>query len=141
MKEYTSRGPELENSSYLEFFLNTYEGEQMASSRKENETRGRQPNERVQYAEGAGKGAKRCVVRARGHETMAEFIGEWFPRDDDPDEGEFYSAWMLALLVPWRKMVDICGEDQAFSIRFERFKASTTKGNKDILKGIQYYWE
>ena len=69
----------MENSSFLDFFLNTYEGEQSTSSRKDKETRGRKASERVEYLEDAGREGRRRVIRAEGHETMVEFIGEWFP--------------------------------------------------------------
>ena len=141
MKEYITRGTELENSSFLDFFLNTYEGEQSTSSRKDNETRGRKASERVEYLEDAGREGRRRVIRAEGHETMVEFIGEWFPRNDNPEEAELYAAWMLALLIPWRKLEDIAGEDQMFSVRFERFKTNMNERTKDRLRGIQYYWE
>jgi len=64
--------------------------------------------------EESGRG-KRCrVVRQDGHETKAEFIGEWFPRNDDADDHELYCASMLAFFTPWRKLQDICPEGQTF---------------------------
>ena len=141
MKEYSDRGGGLEAYNYLDYFTNTYDGDPCRPPKNPTENRGQKPSVRVQYMEGSGRGEKCRVIRKGKHETKPEFIGAWFPRNDDPDNHELYSAWMLALLVPWRHMSDLCPETQSFSSRFQTFYTNTSKKNKDIMKNIQYYWQ
>ena len=141
MKEYTDRGVELEGLSYLDFFLNTYDGYPCPSTQHVKEMRGQKPSERVPYMEESGRGTKCRVIRKDGHEMMPEFIGEWFPRNDDLDSHKLYCAWMLAFFVLWRSMRDICPETQMFQERFKSFEAVASDQIKTILKDIQYYWE
>ena len=50
-----------------------------------------------------------CIVRTEGHETMPQFVGSWFPRNDVKETYLLYYACMLALLSPWNKLQDIKG--------------------------------
>lgn len=130
LKDYSQRGRELENFSFLEFSLNTYQ----ESKHVENPR-----NQRVHYIEGSGREHIARIVRSHGHETMPSFIGQWFPRNNDPRERVFYCASMMALLKPWRKLTDIEGD--GFESTFERWKDDTSKSNKDIMENIQFYHE
>lgn len=136
------RGTKLEKSSFLDFFLNTYEGE----VHEPRSARGAPSNERVPYLEGTGHG-KRCrIIRSAGHETMPNFIGEWFPRNNVARLHEFYCASALALLKPWRDISDLKTATETFQESLERYL--TTGGTKSereewarLLDNIQYYHE
>jgi hypothetical protein len=71
------RGEALENWSYLDYFLGTYNG--LVLKEKET-TRGHTPNIRVPYQEGCNWNGRCRVVRTAGHETMPYFPGRWFPK-------------------------------------------------------------
>ncbi|KAG1722365.1 hypothetical protein EDD22DRAFT_764812, partial [Suillus occidentalis] len=43
----------------------------------------------------------RRVIRSKGHHTLPNIVGPFFPRDD-PGHREYYCASILALLSPWR---------------------------------------
>lgn len=130
LKDYVERGVELENSNFLEFLLNTYAEKSSSMS---------PVNQRVRYIQGSGREEKCRVVRTIGHETMPNFVGKWFPRNDDSTEYPFYCASMLALLNPWRKMEDIKGHN--FKDSFDNWKMNCTESNKNIMENIQYYHE
>jgi len=76
LKDYVDRGAALDDMNLLSFFLNTYDGSMTEPSVGGP---GGPQSGRVPYLEGTGHG-KRCrVIHADGHETMPNFIGEWFP--------------------------------------------------------------
>ncbi|TFK80707.1 hypothetical protein K466DRAFT_503419, partial [Polyporus arcularius HHB13444] len=81
---------------------------------------GRRPNERVRYGETHPKyGTKQRIVRTKGHNTLPNFIGRYFPRRDDPDIHSFYCASMLALLKPWRDLAaDLKAPSETWSEAF-----------------------
>ncbi|KAG1866095.1 hypothetical protein F4604DRAFT_1585958 [Suillus subluteus] len=64
---------------------------------------GRPRNARVQYLSTHPKyGVRQRIICSQGHNTLPNFIGRYFPRQDDPDIYDFYCASMLLLLKPWR---------------------------------------
>jgi hypothetical protein len=120
LKEYVDRGPALAEMNLLQFCLDTYETDQTAFS---DSGRGRKPKPRIQYLEGTGHGTKCRVIKGDGHETMPNFVGDWFPRNDVPELGDFYHASILALLSPWRDIGDLKRANQTFTQAFEQFLA------------------
>ncbi|KAJ6518282.1 hypothetical protein C8R47DRAFT_959864, partial [Mycena vitilis] len=65
---------------------------------------------------------KQRAVRSRGHNTLPNFIGNYFPRRDDPDNEEFYHACMLTLLKPWRDLeTDLKPGSQSWKEAFDLF--------------------
>jgi hypothetical protein len=55
LKDYVDKGTALAKCNFLDFFLNTYDGELLPPSAS---NRGRKPNERVPYLENTGHGTK-----------------------------------------------------------------------------------
>ena len=125
----------------MDFFLDTYDSNPYSSTKNENESRGQKPSERVPYLERSGRGKSCRVIRKDAHETKAEFLGEWFPRNDDVEEHDLYCAWMLAFFVPWREVRDICPEGETFHDRFQAFYTRTSDKIRDRMQNIQYYWQ
>jgi hypothetical protein len=70
LKDYAERGTELEESNFLDFHLNTY---------PDRNDRTSPTSQRVPYIQGSGREGKSRVVKKIGHETMPNFIGQWFP--------------------------------------------------------------
>lgn len=136
MKEYTDRGSDLAEYSYLDFFLETYNGLPYVSSKNSNRA-----SARSEYITGSGRGKNCRVIRADGHETLPLFIGKWFPRRDSADERELYCAFMLALLLPWRDIRDIHIDDETFDDTFRRLEESANKRTKDIIKNANFFYE
>ncbi|KAG2743252.1 hypothetical protein P692DRAFT_20821637 [Suillus brevipes Sb2] len=97
------RGNELESNSFFEFNINTYE-EAIPASEKQNNgrsiaitsSRGRPRNDRSHYKECH---THRRVIRSKGHSTLPNIVGPFFPRPNDPTCRTLYCASMLALLV------------------------------------------
>ena len=96
--DYINRGNLLENWSFLDFFLGTYEGHPL---KNKDSTRGRKPSVRVPYREGSGRDSRCRIIKSPGHKTMPYFPGRWFPKQDLEDENGLFEASMLALLKPW----------------------------------------
>ena len=137
-KDYADRGTEMSEMSFFNFFIDTYEGDKVQPSAN---GRGRKPNERVPYMEGTGHNNKCRVFRTEGHETMPNFIGGWFARNDVEDQQDIYCASMLALFSPWRDIGDLKMECQTFKQAFDLFFAQTDDRTKYMMANIQYQHE
>ncbi|KIM85985.1 hypothetical protein PILCRDRAFT_776043 [Piloderma croceum F 1598] len=71
IKEYMDQGGALEDMSFLQFCLDTYETEEKPPS---DNGCGRKAKERIPYLEGTGHGKKCRVIKGIGHETMPNFV-------------------------------------------------------------------
>lgn len=148
--DYQHRGVELEDYSVLDFFMDTYETEvtkadREAESFNEDARRGpgRPRNTRVRYLTGHPKSATvHRVIRSPGHRNLPNFLGRWFPRNDDEEIFDFYCACMLTLLKPWRNLEnDLKHPTESWATAFETFCHSAAPRAKRALSGIQYFHE
>ena len=147
--DYQHRGAELEDYNILDFFVETYETEITRADRKADSFeddyrgRGRPRNTRVQYLVGHPKsGSVHRVIRSSGHRNLPNFVGKWFPRNDDEQFHDFYCASMLTLLKPWRNLeTDLKAPTESWVAAFDTFRASATPRVKRALSGIQYFHE
>ena len=144
LRDYQMRGEELTSMNFLDFFLDTYEGEQIPSAEGSADDdlprgRGRPRSTRFPYLPAAKKGNRCRIIRTDGHETMPQFAGKWFPRSDDPKVRELYCASMLLLLHPWRELADLKSGNETFDASFlQRFATAPTR-LLNIMENIQYY--
>ena len=148
------RGHAVEEYNIVEYFVHTYE-EDMETRYKDQDNEvvdkmtdehrgpGRKRNERILYLPNHPKyGKKLRIKRSRGHNQLPNFIGRFFPRADDPDIREFYCACMLLLLKPWRSIcTDLKHPTQSWEEAFNTFLSHTSKHTKDMISGIQYFYE
>ena len=67
--------------------------------------------------------------------------GKWFPRNNDPERYDLYCTSMLALLRPWRVVVDLQASFISLRDAFDAFVRDAPKRTKDIMSNIQYYHE
>src|ERR1700691_6526111 len=130
LKDYAERGRELEESNFLDFYLNTYLDQNNNKS---------PVNQWVPYIEGSRRENKRRIVRTIRHETMPNFMGQWFPRNNNPTVYSFYCASILALLLPWRTLLDLKSNGHEFESTFHNFKSHATGRHLAIMENIQYY--
>ena len=137
-KDYIDRGNELENWSFLDFFLGTYDG---APMKKKDSTRGRKPNMRVPYRDGCGRDTRCRIIKSPGHETMPFFPGQWFPKQDLEDENGLFEASMLALLKPWRSLSDLKETEQSFRSAYDVFFQNASSEVRRTVKNIQFFHE
>jgi hypothetical protein len=73
---------------------------------------------------------------------LPNFIGRYFPRNDDRDEYPFYSASVLLLLKPWRDVrTDLKNDDEDWAHAFQKFKENADRKILDILSNIEYCYE
>jgi len=138
LKDYVDRGAALAEMGLLQFCLDTYETQPKIFSQS---GRGRQPKNRIPYLEGTGHGSKCRVIKDPGHETMPNFVGDWFPRNDVRELQDFYHASMLALLSPWRDIANLKQPDQTFAQAFQQFLDHADPHTRDVVNNIQYYHE
>ena len=137
-REYVDRGDQLENWSFLSFFLDTYDG----SPAKDNDNlRGRRPNTRIPYRDGTGWNGHCRIIRSPGHETMPYFPGQWFPKQDPEDCNGLFEASMLALFKPWRSLTDLKRPEQTFREAFQDFIREAPFETRRLIKNIQFFHE
>ena len=147
--DYQLRGSGLQDYNILDFFVGTYETEITKSDREresfEDNYRGpgRPRNERVRYLSNHPKSSTfHRIIRSHGHRNLPNFIGRWFPRNDDPEIFEYYAASMLLLLKPWRDLrTDLKSQSETWTAAFEAFRASAPRAVLRTLSGIQYFHE
>ncbi|KAJ7266935.1 hypothetical protein B0H12DRAFT_1200858 [Mycena haematopus] len=148
LKEYTDRGEALEDMSYLDYHVNTYDGaplrakrtpgpandeaggavEEQGEGREDSRRAGRPASQRVPYLATAKRKGQR-VIRNANLETLPHFIGSWFPRQEN---AEYYSANMLALLKPWRR---------TFRTSFDLFMTTATVRERRVVQNVNYFYE
>jgi len=148
--DYQHRGVELEDYNVLDFFVETYETEITKADREaelfNEDTRrgpGRPRNARVRYLTTHPKsGTVHRVIRSPGHRNLPNFLGRWFPRNDDEATYDVYCATMITLLKPWRDLkTDLKLPIEGWAVAFEAFRASATPRVQRALAGIQYFHE
>ena len=140
----------MQSYNIVDFFTDTYESEITKADREaelvsEDVRRGpgRPRNPRVRYLATHPKSASvHRVIRCQGHRNLPNFLGRWFPRNDDPEIYDFYCACMLVLLKPWRDLAtDLKSHTETWTSAFEEFRASTSPKVRRTLSGIQYFHE
>jgi hypothetical protein len=148
IRDYMYRGDGLEGYSFLDLSLNTYDGLPVNDKNDEDNNgepsrmrRGPRSHQRFPYREGTGKGHRCRVLCGEGHETMPQFIGQWFPQNNRADKEDFYYASMLALFSPWRNIKDIKPPSSSWKQGFNIFELSASSKQKDMMLNIQYYHE
>jgi len=157
------RGSELDEYSFLDFLLDTYDEPKKAVQHTHDTSttviedtwngdedqvvtasgkRGRPRNRRIPYQiEHSKHELKVRVLRSAGHNKHPSIIGPHLPRSDDIDHNEFYCAVMLALLKPWRNLNELKNLETTWS---EALNDLTTTGGPviaRILANIQFYYE
>jgi PIF1-like helicase len=162
VQDYALRGHELEEMSLIFFLVNTYEeripeGERHRNSDEGTQTtalesditrgplksaRGRPKHERSHYLPSHPRSEEcRRTARTAGHNVLPNIIGRYFPRRDDPEMEDLYSASMLALLKPWRNLQTLKSNLLTWRQAFDIFIAAAPKRVQDIVSNIQYYYD
>jgi hypothetical protein len=155
--DYRLRGEELENYSYLEFFVETYEEKQGKAKKQrttqvndenddeekgEEHTVGRLANLRSNYHEGHPKHDTHSrVVHSKGHNTLPSVVGPFFPRADNPEQRLYYYVSMLAILSPWRNIDELKTDEHTWQEEFEGFVSGASQKTTNALAGIQYHYD
>ena len=153
LHDYKFRGDALQSMNFLDFMMNTYEGNKDGGTENEGEIgdgnepngrrRGRQMNERVDYLPEGKKGNRCRIIRSNGHETLPRIVGKWFGRDDSELELERnqYYASMLLLLKPWTDLQKLKADNESFETSFKVMVAEGNEKIHRVLHNIQYYYE
>ncbi|THH04463.1 hypothetical protein EW146_g10168 [Bondarzewia mesenterica] len=150
--DYQFRGHALESSNLIDFLVNTYEADikkdehrhQNVQPTTTQKRRGRPLNDRVLYLPQHPK--HRSVVRilrSIGHNTLPNLIGfHLIPRSDDSEKHAYYSACMLILLKPWRKLEqDLKTSNETWEAAFNQFVMNACAATKRRMEGFQYFHE
>ena len=138
LAEYIDRGDALENWSYLDFFLGTYDGKCLP---ERTSARGRPASTRVPYRPGSGRDGCCRIVRASDHETMPYFPGPWFPKRDPDNENGLFEACMLTLLKPWRSLGSIKPEHDSFRSALDSFLSTSPSHVHKTIQNIEFFHE
>ncbi|KAJ3574918.1 hypothetical protein NP233_g1427 [Leucocoprinus birnbaumii] len=137
LREYQFRGDLLEGFSLYDFMLETYEGKPLRGDVPQSGT-GPSAQPRIPYRDGINRSRVR-VMRRDGHETMPNFVGKWFPRNDSPEERELYCSMILAVFRPWRRLCDLKGQFPTFDAAFNDFIGRAPTRLQRLLDNVQYY--
>ena len=143
------RGESLVHCNIMEYFVDTYKADMekhyMHSTNDttdQHQRPGQKQNECILYLPAHPKYQQKLRVKwTRGHNQLPNFIGRFFPCSDDPDIRDFYCASMLLLLKPWREVTDLKLPSQTWSQAFDSFLSTTSLKAKNIIAGIQYFYE
>jgi hypothetical protein len=139
LQNYTWRGEALEQYSYLDFMLNTYDSREKPS--KATKAWGRPQNQRVAY-QGQKNSTRVHILRSSQQETMPNFIGKWFPQCDEPGNREHYCALMLMLLRPWRNLGNLMGQSKTFDHEFSKFMQDNDDGEfTRFFDNVNYFYD
>lgn len=136
--EYRDRGEMLEEFSYLDFFLQTYD---RTFSTGDEGCRGRPKSVKIPYHEDSIRKNRCRCLRSEEAEVIPNFPGKWFANRDIVQDQPLYSASMLALFKPWRCLSDLKDHAETFIEAFDRFRASASSRVLDTIENIQYFHE
>lgn len=147
IEDYRHRGEELENYSFLEYVVDTYE--ERTSSHGEGQNTGTnvtrlgwRKNTRVPYQpEHPRANTTHRVVRTIGHCNLPDNIGPWFERNDNTATYPLHCTSVLACLKLWRNHEDLKVEDTPWSTAPETFLANTNNKHRSICANTQYYYQ
>lgn len=151
LRDYQYRGPILNDLSFFDFVVNTYDKAEHAQEEdlqeetsKEKKKAGRPKNLRVPYLPEAGKPNSCRVLRTNGHETIPKISGAWVASGKDKNNREFYSASMLLMFKPWRTLKNLKDTDELFEASWGRLQQSLSAREKQLVENFEYYhdcWE
>lgn len=137
VQDYVQRGDPLEEWSYLDYFLGTYDGNQLQHCPS---VYGCPRSTRVAYKNNYRP--SHCqLVCSSGHETMPYFPGLWFPKKDENDNNGLFEASMLALLKPWRSVTTLKKEHEPFRTALEDFLSTASQNVHNTIANIQFFHE
>ncbi|KIN95737.1 hypothetical protein M404DRAFT_49684, partial [Pisolithus tinctorius Marx 270] len=80
------------------------------------------------------------IMRSLHHNTLPNFIGQYFPSRDDEDQQSFYYASVLMLLKPWRNLqIDLKDPSETWEEAFNAFCSTASPRDHCIISNIQYF--
>ncbi|KIK29096.1 hypothetical protein PISMIDRAFT_89774 [Pisolithus microcarpus 441] len=144
--DYKFRGDVLKSDNVISFFLNSYEvnktsAKTRASTSAHQHAGGRPCHNCVDYQPGHSHAKeKHRILRRPDHHNLPNFIGQFFPSRDDPEQYPFYCTSMLLLLKPWRDIgTDLKRSSETWERAFKEFLTQAPPEVHHILSGIQYF--
>jgi hypothetical protein len=146
IEDYRLRGNDLEEYSFFDFSLHTYEikrdpGEGDAASTESPQKRGRPPNQRSHYLTPHPKAlTAQRIVRSLGHKKLISFVGRYFPKREGSETPNLYSASILALFKPWRSLTELMGDRNTWAEALEDFETTMDADTRRRCSNIQYYY-
>jgi len=145
--DYQYHGIGLQTYNFWDFLVQTYEEKESRDAvvrlddvSNTSSARGHPINIRVPYNEGhPEKGKKTRVIRGAGNNCLPNFIGKWFPRNDDNDQVNLHCAMMLALLKPWHVLEELKMANTSWQESLEQFLDQSSNRYRNIISSIQHY--
>ncbi len=72
---------------------------------------------------------------------MPYFPSPWFPKKNSKNANSLFYAAILALLKPWRLLVELKFETETFQQAFTNFLSHTSYNTRKIVENIEFYHE
>ncbi|KAJ3562467.1 hypothetical protein NP233_g9554 [Leucocoprinus birnbaumii] len=139
LRDYRYRGDALENFTLYDFETETYDGVIIPEDHPIS-TSGPKLQQRIHYRPEL-KSSRCRIVKRKGHETRANFIGRWFPRNDAPEERELYCAMVMVVFRPWRDLASLRPEGSTFDQEFQQWEQTVPREIRRRLTNVQFYHE
>ncbi|GAW10284.1 ATP-dependent DNA helicase PIF1 [Lentinula edodes] len=132
------RGDGLEDYNILSYFCDTYE-QHLSKSHDNDSEESARASVRHRYKDDFRPKHGR-VVRLEGHETMPQFVGRWFPRNDRTEDRLLYKLMMMAVLKPWRKLSDLVVGFRTVDEAWDVFMDQSAQKFDMFLENVQYFY-
>ncbi|KAJ3910821.1 hypothetical protein F5877DRAFT_19862, partial [Lentinula edodes] len=68
------------------------------------------------------------------------YVGQWFPRNDRPEDRALYILLMLAILKPWRALSDIMQGFHTIDDAWTDFTESCSDSIYNFIANVQYFY-
>lgn len=146
LRDYQYRGMDLEELSFFDFVVNTYDKAERPTEIDDNapptsatQKAGRPRNMRIPYLPEGGKPNSCRVLRTNGHETIPRFSGPWVASSNDENNREFYAASMLLLFKPWRSLKDLKQDEETFDKSWCGAEQMLSGRERRLVENFEFY--
>lgn len=138
--DYILRGKSLDHMNIVTFFSGTYDKKTNVIERNLDGLPNLHANQ-VWYMPDHPRHQThvRCICPV-DHNTLPNFVGGSFPRNDNPDVYEYYCAAMLLLFKPWRTLeCDLKDRNESWASAFSNFNLVAPISIQRMISNIQYF--
>lgn len=147
--DYSAQRDALQGHSLFDFFTDTYEGRVTVTSKSDSSSSTkRRKHGCPRHACIPFQSHHPChwtrlrIIRSEKHNSLPNFIGQYFPPNNDDEQHDFYCASMLTLFKPWQNLAhNLKLDSQSWSDAFNDLTSSLPLWQQNMINNIQYFHE